>query len=273
MLSNSVSHTHRHVVILLPFSLSASIFVTHSLLPQLTFPPFPNPRGTKNKKISEVLTFILIPTVIFPRFVNEPAKQEPNKARHRHNIFLLQQPHKLNMTASVLFFSEGDSLYNVGDYEGAIKNYTAAITTNSRSVNATTDGDEATIDDNRDAAETKVVQFRSLSHRSEAYLSLSKYEHAYADARAALALYSRPDSVDDFSASSFGLRPWEMEAAHDRVTRALAGILAIVISSLQHPHENVKFVASSRVAFPPNAELQREDMQDDTSVLKQNRFY
>lgn len=163
------------------------------------------------------------------------------------------------MTASVLFFSEGDSLYNVGDYEGAIKNYTAAIrmTTYSRSVNATTDGDEATIDDNRDAAETKVVQFRSLSHRSEAYLSLSKYEHAYADARAALALYSSPDSVDDFSTSAFGLRPWEMEAAHDRVTRALAGNLAIVISSLQRPHENVKFVASSCVAFPPNAELQR----------------
>lgn len=164
------------------------------------------------------------------------------------------------MTASVLFFSEGDSLYNVGDYEGAIKNYTAAIrmTTYSRSVNA----NEATIDDNRDAAETKVVQFRSLSHRSEAYLSLSKYEHAYADARAALALYSSPDSVDDFSTSAFGLRPWEMEAAHDRVTRALAGNLAIVFSSLQRPHENVKFVASSCVAFPPNAELQREDMQD-----------
>ncbi len=172
------------------------------------------------------------------------------------------------MTASVLFFSEGDSLYNVGDYEGAIKNYTAAIrmTTDSRSVNAATDVNEATIDDNHDAAETRVVQFRSLSHRSEAYLSLSMYEHAYADARATLALYSRPNSVDDFSASAFGLRPWEMEAAHDRVTRALAGILATVISSLQRPHGNVKFVTSRCVAFPPNAE-------DDTAVLKQNRFY
>ena len=179
------------------------------------------------------------------------------------------------MATYVLFFSEGDSLYNVGDYEGAIKNYTAAIRmmTDSRSVNAATDGDEATIDDNRDTAETKVVQFRSLSHRSEAYLSLSKYEHAYADARAALALYSRTDSADDFSASASGLRPWEMEAAHDRVARALAGILATVISSLQRPHENVKFVASSFLAFPPNAELQLEDMQDDTSVLKQNRLY
>lgn len=209
-----------------------------------------------------MVTFIFIPTSVFPRFSKTKKEQEPNKARHLavegvedNNIFLLQQPHKLNMMSSVLFFSEGDSLYNVGDYEGAIKNYTAAIrmTTYSRSVNA----NEATIDDNRDAAETKVVQFRSLSHRSEAYLSLSKYEHAYADARAALALYSSPDSVDDFSTSAFGLRPWEMEAAHDRVTRALAGILAIVISSLQRPHENVKFVASSCVACPPNAELQR----------------
>jgi hypothetical protein len=43
MLSNSVSHTHRHVVILFPFifSLSASIFVTHSLC-RIDLPAYKN---------------------------------------------------------------------------------------------------------------------------------------------------------------------------------------------------------------------------------------
>ena len=49
MLSNSVSHTHRHVVILFPFifSLSASIFVTHSLCAAIDLPAFSKPAGNK----------------------------------------------------------------------------------------------------------------------------------------------------------------------------------------------------------------------------------
>ena len=168
--------------------------------------------------------------------------------------------HKFNMKTSVSFFTEGDSLYSAGDYEGAIENYTAAISmADSRRVDATSYGDDATFDDDRDAAESKLIHFRSLSHRSEAYLALSKYEHAYTDARAALELYSLSDSVDDYSASAFGLCPWEMASAQDRVTRALAGVL-----------ENATFVPGSTGAFG----LQLEDMQDDTmSVMKHDRFY
>ncbi len=80
----------------------------------------------------------------------------------------------------------GDSLFVDGNYDGAIENYTAAIcmTDIRRKVATASSADSTTTTKNGDddAAETKAIRFRSLSHRSETYLSLSKYPHAYNDA-------------------------------------------------------------------------------------------
>ena len=150
--------------------------------------------------------------------------------------------------------SLGDSLYIDGNYEGAIESYTTAIClTDSRRIKdtktttddtPTTSADEnnATIDDEskvkakkeEDANSNKIkaIRFRSLSHRSETYLSLSKYTHAYNDANAALALYPLSDTLDYNNNNSSaenkttiimddgGLRLSELCIAHDRIARA-----------------------------------------------------
>ena len=146
--------------------------------------------------------------------------------------------------------TQGDSLYIDGNYEGAIESYTTAIClTDSRRIkdkitptdtpkstsaadeNATTTNDESKAKEEEEANTIKAIRFRSLSHRSETYLSLSKYTHAYNDANAALALYPLGDTLDYNNNSSSsaddniilldgGLRLSELCIAHDRIARA-----------------------------------------------------
>ena len=146
--------------------------------------------------------------------------------------------------------TQGDSLYIDGNYEGAIESYTTAIcltdsrrikdkitptdTTKSTSAadeNATTTNDKSKANEEEEANTIKAIRFRSLSHRSETYLSLSKYTHAYNDANAALALYPLGDTLDYSNNSSSsaddniiildgGLRLSELCIAHDRIARA-----------------------------------------------------
>ena len=146
--------------------------------------------------------------------------------------------------------TQGDSLYIDGNYEGAIESYTTAIcltdsrrtkdkitptdtpkSTSAADENATTTNDESKAKEEEEANTIKAIRFRSLSHRSETYLSLSKYTHAYNDANAALALYPLGDTLDynnNSSSSSAdsniimdgGLRLSELCIAHDRIARA-----------------------------------------------------
>jgi len=116
------------------------------------------------------------------------------------------------------------------DYEGALENFTAAIClTDSRRINkAKTTSESTTQDVDKDntkanEAETKVIRFRSLSHRSETYMSLDKFTHAYNDANAALSLYPPNDILDSATPSS-GLRPSELALAYDRIARACVGL-------------------------------------------------
>ena len=111
--------------------------------------------------------------------------------------------------------SLGDSLYVDGNYEGAIENYTAAIClTDSRRIKETDTSHAQNQNNNVDTkikeTETTVIRFRSLSHRSETYLSLKKFPHAYNDANAALSLYPPSDSLDSLT----GLRVAEIALAH-----------------------------------------------------------
>ena len=146
--------------------------------------------------------------------------------------------------------TQGDSLYIDGNYEGAIESYTTAIcltdsrrtkdkitptdtpkSTSAADENATTTNDESKAKEEEEANTIKAIRFRSLSHRSETYLSLSKYTHAYNDANAALALYPLGDTLD-YSNNSLssannnniildgGLRLSELCIAHDRIARA-----------------------------------------------------
>jgi tetratricopeptide (TPR) repeat protein len=107
------------------------------------------------------------------------------------------------MTTSESFLAVGDSLYNTGDYEAAIDYYTSAICMSSNSLRI---------------AETKAIHFRSLSRRSEAYISLHSFKLAYNDAHAALALYPNSDNLHDFITSAPGVLPLEIEWVHDLVT-------------------------------------------------------
>jgi len=162
-------------------------------------------------------------------------------------------PHLGTMTATALAsLTLGDSLFVDGDHDGAIENYTAAIcmTDSRRKVAAAspaTENDAATSVDAKDGSATgdeettKLVRFHSLSHRSESYIGLSKFPHAYNDAAAALAIFPQHDSVDDSkksnaaiassdanaTASNAGVRPVglaELALAHDRVARASVGL-------------------------------------------------
>jgi len=126
----------------------------------------------------------------------------------------------------------GDSLYVDRDYEGALENFTAAIClTDSRRINKakTTSKSTSTQDVDKDntkanEAETKVIRLRSLSHRSETYMSLDKFTHAYNDANAALSLYPPNDILDSATPSSGLRRPSELALAHDRIARACVGL-------------------------------------------------
>ena len=191
------------------------------------------------------------------------------------------------MTTAPTSLALGDSLYIDGNYEGAIENYTAAICmTDDRRVvtnvtppppaasSTTTTSTAADIDIPITAAELKVIRFRSLSHRSEAYLSLSKYSHAFNDASGALALFPPvSDAINDSataaasnkptaaaaasssanttsstssSAAAAGLlqlRPTEIPLAHDRTARASLGL------AKQNMGIGGRSKSGSRVAF------------------------
>ncbi|KAL7431577.1 hypothetical protein ACHAXH_005188 [Discostella pseudostelligera] len=160
------------------------------------------------------------------------------------------------MTTAPTSLALGDSLYIDGNYDGAIENYTAAIcmaderrcvaaaaapSTPTTTTATAADADAADECNNKPtAAELKVIRFRSLSHRSEAYLSLSKYSHAFNDASGALALFPPSDAINDSASAAkptasttmtttttsagFQLRPTEIPLAHDRTARASLGL-------------------------------------------------
>ncbi|KAL7537858.1 hypothetical protein ACHAXR_010455 [Thalassiosira sp. AJA248-18] len=131
------------------------------------------------------------------------------------------------MTTALSSLTLGDSLYVDGNHEGAIENYTAAIcmTDSRRKATAAAAESSATTTENNGTASsettsTNIIRFRSLTHRSESYLALSKYPHAYNDAAAALALFPQSDVVD----TTTTLRPSEIALAHDRIARASIGL-------------------------------------------------
>ena len=146
----------------------------------------------------------------------------------------------MSVSTALSSLSLGDSLYVDGNHEGAIENYTAAIclTDSRRKKNetSTTDDDEqhSTSITKEDENAIKLTRFRSLSHRSETYLALSKYPHAYNDALAALALFPQSDIVDTptnittttntSTTFSSPLRSSELALAHDRIARASSGL-------------------------------------------------
>ena len=168
--------------------------------------------------------------------------------------------------------TQGDSLYIDGNYEGAIESYTTAIcltdsrrtkdkitptdtpkSTSAADENATTTNDESNA--NEVANTIKAIRFRSLSHRSETYLSLSKYTHAYNDANAALALYPLGDTLDYNNSSSSsadsniimdgGLRLSELCIAHDRIARASGKFYTwscVVISPMKFYASDMKLI-------------------------------
>ncbi|KAL7533474.1 hypothetical protein ACHAWF_004516 [Thalassiosira exigua] len=137
----------------------------------------------------------------------------------------------------------GDSLYVDGDPEGAADAYTAAIClADDRRPrgggHGKGSGAEGGATPFRTESEAKLARFRALSHRSEAYLKLSKFPHAYNDACAALALYPPSEAIDapaesrgggggeDGSGGGNGSRPRPAELclAHDRVARSSRGL-------------------------------------------------
>ena len=150
------------------------------------------------------------------------------------------------MTTSALSsLAAGDSLYVDGDYEGAIENYTAAIsaTTTTTTTTTTTPSDYGVDASSADASAASsiatTVRFRSLSRRSEARLSLSKFSHAYNDAVAALSLLSSPPPGGGPTTS-----PAEAALAHDRAARASIGL-----ASLGNVCVGGRSTATGRVAF------------------------
>ena len=170
--------------------------------------------------------------------------------------------------------TQGDSLYIDGNYEGAIESYTTAIcltdsrrtkdkitptdtpkSTSAADENATTTNDESKAKEEEEANTIKAIRFRSLSHRSETYLSLSKYTHAYNDANAALALYPLGDTLDYNNSSSSsadsniimdgGLRLSELCIAHDRIARASGKFYTwscVVISPMKFYASDMKLI-------------------------------
>lgn len=135
----------------------------------------------------------------------------------------------MSSTDALTSLALGDSLYVDGNHEGAVEHYTAAICLTKQVQVADGGGN----DDNEatSAEKTRLTRFRSLSHRSESYLSLSKFPHAYNDAAAALALYPQTDVVEYSLDRAYGSsedggvtvlrpRPSELCIAHDRIARA-----------------------------------------------------
>jgi hypothetical protein len=189
------------------------------------------------------------------------------------------------MSTFALLLAEGLCLYKAKDYEGSIEIYNDLISLNRRSLqlkshraSATSDGGDSTAKDNHDFAEIKVILFRALSRRSEAYLALSKYRSACTDVKEGLALYPHFNNGDDVTTSESGLPPSEIELARDLLNRIYAGVLGLndhvnldslqIIKAnhiLENPQKSVKFIPGPEGV--PNVELQLENKQDDVSVM------
>ncbi len=118
----------------------------------------------------------------------------------------------------------GDSLFIDGNYNAAIESYTTAIClTDDRhvpnaSVAVVNESSHANPNATTTVAENKIVRFRSLTHRSETYLTLSLHMHPYLDAKTALDLYV-PHDVE-----SRRLRRGELALCHDRAARAALAV-------------------------------------------------
>ncbi|KAL7467813.1 hypothetical protein ACHAXS_008046 [Conticribra weissflogii] len=118
----------------------------------------------------------------------------------------------------------GDSLFIDGNYNAAIESYTTAICliddrhVPNASVVFVNESSHANPNATTTVAENKIVRFRSLTHRSETYLTLSLHTHAYRDAKTALDLYV-PHDVE-----SRRLRRGELALCHDRAARAALAV-------------------------------------------------
>jgi tetratricopeptide (TPR) repeat protein len=137
------------------------------------------------------------------------------------------------MSTFASLLAEGIFRYSAEDYEGSIEFYNALIIClNRRSLQkdncrakSTTVGGDVTTKDDHDSAEIKVILFRALSRRSEAYLAQSKYKNAYTNITTALMLYPHFDNGDDFTTSESGLLPSEIELVRDLMNHIFAGNL------------------------------------------------
>ena len=191
------------------------------------------------------------------------------------------------MSTFASFLAEGIFHYSAEDYEGSIEIYNALIIClnrrslqkDNRRAKSTTVGGDVTTEGDHDSAEIKVILFRALSRRSEAYLALSKYKNAYTDVTTALALFPHFDNGDDFTTSESGLLPSEIELVRDLENRVFVGVLGLdnhvhldsflrlkATHLLENPQEPVKFYPGLQ-GVSPNAELQLENTHDDLSVM------
>lgn len=124
-------------------------------------------------------------------------------------------PPTIDTPAAEVALATGDSLFVDGNLDDAIESYTTSIClTDERRCEQ---HEEHTLELN---AATKIVRFRSLAHRSSAYLLQKKHVQALSDAKSALSLYV-PRDVE-----SKRLRMGELASCHDRVARAALGVAA-----------------------------------------------